>query len=96
MAKSIDLTFIHDYDFICHMQKVDSMGHQNCSFAFKYSIDNIINYVFSDFDIESRNRVVQQIDVSVLVDSSSQTESCFLTTTEIDASFANFCEVTSI
>ena len=46
--------------------------------------DDFLKDVFPDVRVDSTERVVQQVDVCLLVDSSGQTHSLLLTSTQID------------
>ena len=78
------------------MNEIDCMCHQNSGLLAQDTIDYVINNVFPDMCIQCRDRIIKKIDIFILVDSSCQSQSSFLSTTKVDAFLTNLCEVTSV
>ena len=76
------------------MNKIDGMSHQQSSFALQLVQDYVHEDLLSDVCIQCRNWIVHQKDVSGCVDCSSESDSCFLSSTEVDTFFTDFCLVT--
>ena len=65
-------------------------GKDDCLVAgFEETHDAFIKNVLANVWVYGRQRVVQQLDVAVLVNSTCQGNALLLTTREIDASFSN-------
>ena len=47
--------------------------------------ENIVKDVFSDMGVNSTERVIQEVDVTVLIHSPCQTHSLLLSSTQVDA-----------
>ncbi len=60
----------------------------NCNYlSFKHSVwtNDLIKDVFPNMRVYGTERVVQEVDIGLLVHCTSQTHSLLLTTTQIDA-----------
>ena len=47
--------------------------------------NDFVKYVLSDMGVNSTERVIQEVDVTVLIHSPGQTHSLLLTSTQVDA-----------
>lgn len=54
------------------------------------SPDALFKDVFSNMHVHGRERVVEDVDISVTIHCTSKTNTVLLTTREIDASLSNF------
>lgn len=69
--------------------KLELMGYQEDTFVLQGSKDSFVKDLIGHFRIDSGQGVIQQIDVSILVDSSGQADSCLLASGDVDASFTD-------
>ena len=65
------------------------MGDKDDGFPCQNSCDAFGEDVAADVDVNCRQGVVEEIDVTVAIQSASQTDPLLLATTEVDTSLSN-------
>ena len=56
----------------------------NLPFQHSFWSNNVVKNVFTNMRVYCRQRIIKEIDVSFLIDSSGKTDTLFLTSTKID------------
>ena len=85
-----DFTLLHDNYFINQMQKINGMSDQKPSLILQFIQKDILKYILLDIRIKRRYGVIHKNQIFLRVNSSSQPNSSFLSSTKIDSLFTNF------
>jgi hypothetical protein len=81
---------LHDNYFINQMQKINGMSDQKPSLILQFIQKDILKYILLDIRIKRRYGVIHKNQIFLRVNSSSQPNSSFLSSTKIDSLFTNF------
>ena len=98
--KLVEATFQDDFppleqDYgVDQMKEVDSMSDQDASLVSEFRLEYLFEDFLLDVGIEGRYGIIHEHDGPVRVHSSSETNSSFLTTGQVDTFFTNFGHVT--
>jgi hypothetical protein len=91
VALANDLSLVHQNDVVSPLKEVDSVGDKNTCAVFQATKVYVFDDLVADVSVECRNRIIHQIYVLVLVERTAKTQSGFLATRKVDASFTNLC-----
>lgn len=72
------------------------MGTKDTGLLVEHGLEHTLEDLLAHFGIQSRDRVVHQDDILVLVDGSSQSNTRFLTSRQVDTLLTNLSEVASL
>jgi hypothetical protein len=67
--------------------------HEDTGFAFEQALDALVEDVGADFRVDCRERVVEQVDVSILVAGARESDALFLAAGDIAPRLANLRSV---
>lgn len=67
------------------------MSNKNYELVLQSTLNAVFKNVAGDLRVNCAQRIVKQIDVSLRVNSSGQTDPRLLSTRNIDASFSDYC-----
>jgi len=88
-----NFTFLHNNDPVNKMEEVHCVSHQYSGLGFEFLQEDLEEYLLSDIGIEGTDGVVHEDYIIIRIDSSSQTNSCLLASTQVDPLLSNFSEV---
>ena len=71
------------------------MGHKNDCLRGQNTLENIVEDIFPDVGVQGGKTVIDEVDITVLVDSSGEGDSLLLASTEVDPSFSDLGQVLS-
>ena len=74
------LSFVHDNDSISEVDKVNGMSDKYSCFVLENTLEDLGEDFLSNVSVKSRNWVIHKNNISVLIDSSSEADSCLLAT----------------
>jgi len=94
-AKSLNVTLVEDDDLVSEFEVIDGVGGEDSGSTFAHTLNNFFKDSFSNSGIEGRDWIIEQDNVSVLIDSSSQSDTGLLTTREIDTLFTKLGLISS-
>ena len=82
-----DLSIDKDNDVVHLGQEADAVGYEDAGLSLEQSLrsDHFLKDVLADVRVYGTEWVIQEVDVGVVVDGSSQTDPLFLTPTQVDA-----------
>ena len=70
-------------------QELKLVSHKNDTLVLEGPFDSIVEDAICNGRVNSGKRIIQKVDVSVLVNSTRQTDSCFLPAGNVDSTLAN-------
>lgn len=83
------MAFVHEHDVIGTLQEVNRMGYEDPGPILESSEVDVLNDLGADMRVESRGRIVHQVNLLVLVEGARKAQPCLLAAREVDAAVAD-------
>lgn len=81
-------SFFQKHDARTLFKELDLVSYEYNNLVLQFMANAIVEDIFGNLWINCAQRVIEQIDVSISIDSSCQTDSSLLTSRDVDASFS--------
>ena len=84
-----------DVNAVSKVYEINGVGNKDSGFVGEVSEDQVVNDFAADVGVKSRDGIVHEQNVFVSINSSCQTDSGLLSSTQVDSLFSDFSEVSS-